>query len=161
VVEMDEIKPIYKNAVKVNLTDISIKVTKTEDNEILIERIRFKTDIGDITYKPKKDTENIQKIKGLKITETLKERYTLNEFLTEYPLIEIMNNDLENNPIEIVLSYAEFTKEYDNGEATYRFMRDYQFKTIYYEKFHKDIKTNLEKMQNWKLKQEEIQLDER
>lgn len=155
----EEIKPIYKNCVTLVLEDISLKVKKI-DEIVFLERIRFITSLGDITYKPKKKATRTETINGFKITEDIKEEYTLKQFIEENPFISYLNEEITSGKkVNITLSYAEFTKQYDNGEITYRFMRDYQFSTIYNEDYHKDTK-NLEKMENWKIKQEEISLNE-
>lgn len=155
----EEIKPIYKNAVKTKVNEITIETRRNTDNNLIIKRLRLKTDLGDITYKPKKKIEKKQEIKGFSVIEDETDFFTIDEFLDKYPFIEILAKNSNEKPQEIVLSYAEFTKKYEDNdkEVTYRFMRDYQFETVYYPEVHSTDK-RLKKMEEWKNRNKEEKL---
>jgi len=141
----------YCNAKTVTIHKVEIEKSKySRGQEILIGRIRLSTDVGDITYKPKKEVTNNSNIAGLDIVSTETEEYSLTEFLMNNTFIKQLAIATKDNlSVEAVVSYTEFGKHIESEDQVvyYKFMRNYQFESIYVEQIHKDDKTNLKAQQ--------------
>jgi len=137
----DVVKAEWYNAITVKVNEIVIEKTSQES----INRIRFKTDIGDITYKPRKSVTETEEIAGFKTETVAKKLFTMGEFVKENPMLNELNKNCSNEPQVLVVSYGQITNIDDhNEERKYRYMRDFQWNEIYYATYHKS-EENLQK----------------
>ncbi len=149
----EEPKREWHNAVKVEVSEVEIELTGKNNEQV--DRLRLVTDIGDITYRPRKKSVSRGTLAGFKTSVKNKELFTMSEFVLEFPLIKELNNQTLKKPQELWLSYAQITNTYENEnedtgeteseEVSYRYMVDNQVEDIYYEFVHKKDKANLEK----------------
>jgi hypothetical protein len=146
-------KPKYFNAVKVEVSKVVLETT-TRNEVKFVSRIRLITDLGEITYKPKRQVTKTTEIDGFETEEVITEQLTTTEFRNANKMLVLLNDNAKEKPQEIWLSYAEISRfdERENEEKFYMYMLRNQFESIYYEKFHKSDKSNLEYQQEKKEK---------
>lgn len=145
--KMEKPKMKWHNAVVLKVD--SIELERTGQNNEYIDRVRLYTNKGEITHKPRKQQTVKEQIAGFNTVVQKTETYTLTEFTLSNEMLKVLNENCLKSPQEIVISYATMTTENKDGEEVeYNFMRDEQFKTIYYEKYHKDNKENLKKQRD-------------
>ena len=148
-------KPKYKYCEKVKLELIKVKLHDTEKE--LVERIRFVTNIGDITHKPRKVIKTETNKNGLVLVNETTERYSIDELRKEFPFFNAMIENLREGKQELTLSFCEFTSynEKDDEEIFYKFMRKGQWNNIYYPAFDKND-DKLKEQETWRLKYQEM-----
>lgn len=136
----DEVKTAWFNAVEIEVEQVTLELSGM--NNELVHRVRLTTDIGDVTYKPRKKTEVSGKIGGFNTTSSKNELFTISEFSLEFPVFKVLSDDTSEGKQKVTISYGEIVG--DKGEV-YKYMRDAQAKTLYYPKFHKDTKDTLDR----------------
>ena len=128
-----------------NAVEVSVEFAELElsgKNGELVHRLRLKTDIGDVTFKPRKKAEVTGELAGFKTKTSTTELYTVSDFLLDFPVFKALSDNCSNGPQTVTLSYAEISGE---DGTIYKFMRDSQAKTLYYSEFHKDTKETLDR----------------
>lgn len=154
--ENENVKPKYTHAKKLNVNKVILELAG-KDND-LVHRIRLDTDAGDLTYKPRKKAEISSEMSGFFTVAKTTELPKVSEFVTENPMLKELSVNCKKEPQEITVSFAEISRIDDDDEVIwYKFLRDYQFKTIYYAKYHKDD-SNLQQQKEWKQKYVEKEL---
>ena len=154
----NEFKPEWYHCVPVKVEKIVLERTGKNGEQLV--RIRLETDLGNITYKPKKQQTVIEKLAGFETEIKKTDLFSTSEFITENPLLVELSKNCKEEPQEVILGYGEISRFNDEeGEPDYfKFMMEGQFKSLYYEKYHKTDKSNLEKQKEKKQKYQETEL---
>jgi len=154
----DKPKVKYYHVIPVKVSGVMLKLTP--DKRYLI-RIKLITDIGDITHKPKKWVNVNESLAGFDVEISDSEYIEITEFILANPMLVMLSKESKKTPQEIWLSYAEIEGVDNEGVSKkYKFMGTGQFKNIFYEEFHKEDKTTLNKMKETKEKFSEVELSE-
>lgn len=153
----EELRPKYRYAKKVLVSKIVLEVSRV--NEDQINRVRLVTNLGDITYKPKKTKTELKESKGFEIEREIADVFTIEDLEDEYPVLFALAKDVKKEEREITLTYVEkdFYNEREETTQTYRFLRDSHIETLYYDGFHKNT-DNIKKQQELKKKYSEKEL---
>lgn len=142
----ENIKYKYHHCQNVLVEKVSVELDeKTQD----VKRLRFKTDVGDITFKPKIDVKLSKEKSGIMIESKDTQMYKLDQFIKEFPIVPMIAMETKKKGQVVTLSYTEMVKHDDNADddVSYKYMSVGQFTRMYYEKFHRDNKENLTVMQ--------------
>lgn len=155
----ERIKPIWHNCETMEVTKVVLEVTG--DNNGFIHRIRLETESSnDITFKPRKEVIETGDVTGFTTTAKRSDMLTISEFVLENPAIKLLSENCKKSPQKITLTYATIEGFDEEKQETvyYNYMRDKQFKTIYYELYHKKDENNIKAQEDAKKKYEEKNL---
>lgn len=149
--EQKEVIPKWFHCVPVMVEKVLVETTPKESK---VFRVKLMTDLGDITYKPKKQIEEKSELGGFDTVTQKLELFTMGEFVTNNPLLKQLSDNCKKEPQEIILGYAEISRfdELEQEEVFYKYLTKGQFETIYYEKVHGKDKSNLKKQEEKKEK---------
>lgn len=126
----------YFHCVPLDVEKIDLEAPMNDKK--ILERVRLFTDLGDITSRQKKVTEEKTELHGFGDVSRKSEPYTKAEFIANNPMLVLLVENCKVKPQRIILSYTEMDEEY-------KFLNKKQFDSIYYEKFHKkDTSTSLD-----------------
>ena len=142
--EQEIVKPKFYYCVPVAVSKIVLE--RDGKNNELLRRLRMETDLGNITYKPKKRTIEQNNLLGFETESSKVESFLVSEFLIENPMLKELNDSANKKPQEIILSYAEISNidKETNEEKFYKYLVEKQFKSLYWENYHKDTKETLD-----------------
>ena len=121
--KMTEIK--YVKEVEVDVHDIEIE--KSWRDSRLVERVVFKTNIGNITFKPGKSIEKHSSSQGFTIKRRERQLVSIEELPRK---LWDLNMKLQKGMCKIKLSYFLWQKIVDEKIIPIRFLRDNQVKII-------------------------------
>lgn len=151
-------KPIYRYAVPVIVERVVLETPLNNTNAI--KRIRFETNLGNITHKPKKTKLVTRKDSVFELETQESDIVTTEDLLQMCPCLKELAKDIEEKPRDVILTYVEqsFYNEREQEYETYMFMKPKHFQSLYYENYHKKDKTNLEIQKNLQKKYSEMEL---
>lgn len=147
----------FNNCFEVTVKKIELEVIGKDK---LVNRIRFYTDMGEITTKPRLTKISNTELLGFELQEKESSMFTLQDFVINNPMLKMLVENCKKSPQKITISYVEteMLDEQTEEIKIYKFMYDNQFKSVYYEPYHKENKENLEKQQKAKSKYETIEM---
>lgn len=145
-IEKKETKETEEEPLKINWTfAVPVKVSsvvleRTMDKKY-IKRVRFETDLGNITYKPKIRETETEGLAGYKLETEKNKLLEVATFIADNPMLsQLAKDSTKENPKEIWLSYGEIERFNDLTQETeiYRFLSKSGFTGIYYDGFHQN-----------------------
>lgn len=152
--EKEKPKPKVLYAQKEQVRDIILEADYKNEKDL--KRLRFICDDKEITCKLSKTAEEIKTQSIFKVKRKVADIYTIEDLEKEYPvLIPLLTNAMKE-PQEIIVTYSKLESENEDG-LYYYYMKDFQLKTLYYDKYHTD-KENLNKQSEWEKKVKEVKI---
>ena len=105
----------YMEGVEVDITEIEVRTARENPEEV--SQVRFHTNKGDITYKPK--IEKTEHRKGLAI------KRKVSCFIDDLPekITKMADLIAKNNKITVNVAYSTWNTEKDGESVTYRFIQ--------------------------------------
>lgn len=152
-------KPTYKNVWCKQVTITKIKMRVSGENKQILDKLYFVIDENNrISYNPSKTIIETSDLSGIEQEHIKEVRYTTSEFLTQYDWVKKLSDVIKKDGKAIItVSYVIMTKQTEEEEVSYSFLKDSQFETVYCEKVHS--KSVLNEQELLKSKWEKRQMD--
>ncbi len=145
-------RPVVKwfNAEKVTVSKVLIELTGK--NKEFVKRVRFETDIGDITYKPKNEIVESGEISGFATLYKKNELMTVSDFVLNNSMAKLLSEESKKKPQQIIISYAVIENTDSDEVVEYRYLNKSQWEIIYWKDHHGSDTVNLDKQLEMKAK---------